>query len=459
MKRLVLCAFDISLKNWPTLLVFDMVYKAFSYSIVYSITNDLLSLILKTAGVPYLSAENLPLILRSPVSVLLCLGLIFVMVLSVLFETVAFYTYCEAGWQQQRISIAELLKHTLLHCKKLLHIQNLLLFLGFTLTTILTVLPFSPYLFQWLSVPEFMMDFIKQNALLLSIFIAVSIIANIICYLFLLFLPNTLFQGLSIMAAWKDGLCLLKKRKATTFFYIFGAFVLFGIVMLVILGLSAMGLVYYTKLVESPHKAAETFTVYFYRAIPVTVLITSSLSTIWLFSLLTTLFHQYKGDSRPVAIVVNKARITYYLKQAGIVAIVVFSILIFSETELGGAFTNQVYETPKVVAHRSAAKYAPENTMAALDNAISMGINMVEIDVQQLKDGTLILLHDDSFTRTTGINKKVWDVDYDEMQSYDAGSWFSPEFAGEPIPTLADILQRANGNIHVMIELKFFFAL
>lgn len=171
-----------------------MVYKAFSYSILYSVISDLLSLILKTGGVSYLSSENLSALLHNPISVLLCLCLIFITMLSAFFETVALYVYCEAGWQQQHISIVGLLKKTMLHCKKLFHIQNLLLFLGFILSTILTILPFSPYVLQWLSIPEFIMDFVKQNTLLFSVFLVVSVIANLICFLFLFFLPNTLFK-------------------------------------------------------------------------------------------------------------------------------------------------------------------------------------------------------------------------------------------------------------------------
>ena len=71
MKRLIKCSFDISLKNWPVLLAFNMLYKMFSYSVLYSVTSDVLELILKTAGVSYLSAENFSLILLKPFSVFL----------------------------------------------------------------------------------------------------------------------------------------------------------------------------------------------------------------------------------------------------------------------------------------------------------------------------------------------------------------------------------------------------
>ena len=99
MKRLIKCSFDISLKNWPVLLAFNMLYKMFSYSVLYSVTSDVLELILKTAGVSYLSAENFSLILLKPFSVFLCLCILFLTVFSVFFETVALFVYCENGWQ------------------------------------------------------------------------------------------------------------------------------------------------------------------------------------------------------------------------------------------------------------------------------------------------------------------------------------------------------------------------
>lgn len=454
MKRFLNCALDISLKNWFVLLAFDMVYKSFSYSILATVTGDLLLLILKTAGVPYLSAENLSLIFRSPISVLLCLCLLFIIALSVFFETVALFVYCESGWQQRHLSLAGLVKETFFYCQKLFHIQNLLLLLGFILTTVLSILPFSPYILKWLSVPEFIMDYMRQNTFLFSVFLAVAVLANLICFLFLFFLPNILFQDQSIKNAWKNGFHLLKKRKYRTLLFIFAAFALFGIVMLFILGIASIGLVFYIKLTEVPMKAAETFSVYFYRAVPVAVFVIGTLSTIWLFSLLTTLFHQYRGDNRPFVTERNRVGIRYRLKQAGMIALAVAAVIMFSESELGGAFMAETYESPQIVAHRSAAKFAPENTLAALEYAISEEVDMVEIDVQQLMDGSLILLHDDSFNRTTGKNKKVWEVGYDEVQHYDAGSWFAPEYAGEPVPTLDDFLRRAKGNIKVMIELK-----
>lgn len=454
MKRLVKSSLDILLKNWPTLLLFNLLYKIFCYSAIYGIISDLLSLILKVIRVPYLTSENLYLVLINPAAAMLFVGMILVVTFTVFFETVALYVYCEAGWQRQQLSIVTLLKDTLRQCRKLLHIKNILLFAGFILTTVFTALPFTPYILQWLRIPEFVMDFIKQKPILFVIFIIIAVIANIIYFLFLFFLPLTLFYDEPIKKAWKEGMVLLRKRKIATVGRVLAAFVIFAATVAAILGIAVIGLVIFTKFLKSPAEAVSSFTTYFTRTVPVVVLIISIAGVIWLFSILITLLHQYREDIRPERNVCSRGSKLHILKRIAMLVAAVVILTMYTETELGGSFIYQTYTRPKIVAHRGGTIFAPENTMAALDKAIDVKADMVEIDVQQLKDGTLILLHDDDFKRITGHNKKVWEVEYSEVQNYDAGSWFGPEFAGEPVAKLEDILQRAKGKIQVMIELK-----
>lgn len=454
MKRLAKCSLDILLKNWPTLLLFNLLYKIFCYSAIYGVISDLLSLILKVIRVPYITSENLYLVLINPAAAILFVCMILVVTFTVFFETVALYVYCEAGWQRQQLSIVTLLKNTLRQCRKLLHIKNILLFVGFILTTIFTALPFTPYILQWLRIPEFVMDFIKQKPILFFAFIIIAVIANIIYFLFLFFLPLTLFNDEPIKKAWKEGMVLLKKRKIATVGRVLAAFVILGAAVVAILGIAVIGLVIFTKLFKSPAEAVSSFTIYFTRAVPVVILIISIACVIWLFSILITLLHQYREDIRPERNVYSRGGKLHILKRIAMLVAAVVILTMFTETELGGSFIYQTYSRPKIVAHRGGTIFAPENTIASLDKAIDMKADMLEIDVQQLKDGTLILLHDDDFKRITGHNKKVWEVEYSEVQNYDAGSWFGPEFTGEPVAKLEDILQRAKGKIQVMIELK-----
>ena len=105
-------------------------------------------------------------------------------------------------------------------------------------------------------------------------------------------------------------------------------------------------------------------------------------------------------------------------------------------------------DTPMiVVAHRAGAKVAPENTLAALEQAIRDGAPIAEIDVQQLSDGTLIVMHDSNFKRTAGEDVCVWDTEADVLSTLEVGSTFSAAYRGEQIPTLEEMLACAGDQM------------
>ena len=106
------------------------------------------------------------------------------------------------------------------------------------------------------------------------------------------------------------------------------------------------------------------------------------------------------------------------------------------------------------IAHRGATGYAPENTIAGFDLAVDMKADYIEIDVQRSKDGELVVIHDTSVDRTTDGTGKVGDLTFDYLRSLDAGSWKGEQFAGEPIPTFEEILDRYHGKVGILIELK-----
>lgn len=107
-----------------------------------------------------------------------------------------------------------------------------------------------------------------------------------------------------------------------------------------------------------------------------------------------------------------------------------------------------------ICSHRGNSHVAPENTIPALENAILALSDYAEIDVQQTKDGILVLYHDNNLKRTTGLNKNLWELTYDQLSSLDAGRWFGPEFIDTPIPTLEEALIYCKGKIELNIEIK-----
>jgi glycerophosphoryl diester phosphodiesterase len=109
-----------------------------------------------------------------------------------------------------------------------------------------------------------------------------------------------------------------------------------------------------------------------------------------------------------------------------------------------------------VTAHRGVHRRAPENTAAAIRDAIGVGADYAEIDVQLSRDSVLVVTHDSDFSRMAGVAKKVWDLTYAEIRAIPLGAKASPEFRNEPAPTFDEVLTIARDRIRLNIELKYY---
>lgn len=115
-----------------------------------------------------------------------------------------------------------------------------------------------------------------------------------------------------------------------------------------------------------------------------------------------------------------------------------------------------------VVAHRGSSGAAPENTVAAVRLALRHRADVVENDIQRTKDGELVVVHDTTLARTTDVEElfpdrapwNVGDFTLAEIRTLDAGSWFAPEFADEPVPTLAEWGRAVGHRAGMLLEVK-----
>jgi len=110
---------------------------------------------------------------------------------------------------------------------------------------------------------------------------------------------------------------------------------------------------------------------------------------------------------------------------------------------------------PKIIGHRGACGYAPENTLVSIQTAADMGIDWVELDVKLTADDVPIIIHDENLMRTCNIDALVRDTPYSAIQELDAGSHFADSFAGEPVPTLEDAVEHIIENgMGLNLEIK-----
>ena len=146
--------------------------------------------------------------------------------------------------------------------------------------------------------------------------------------------------------------------------------------------------------------------------------------------------------------------------------VLLLTILLLTMALTAGAASAQTatLEGPVLnIGHRGASAYAPEHTFAAYDLALEQGADYIEIDLQMTADGELVALHDKTLNRTAdapeGVPERycrglVSKKTLEQIKMCDAGSWFSPEYAGEQIPTLEEIFQRYGTSVNYYIETK-----
>lgn len=156
-----------------------------------------------------------------------------------------------------------------------------------------------------------------------------------------------------------------------------------------------------------------------------------------------------------------------YKAGVGILSVALVGMVIFAfgwqqhlrqivDTEIAAAEDAEVSANiPFIVAHRGYSSVFPENTLAAFAGALDIGVDYIELDVQLSRDGQVIVMHDDSLKRTTGVDGSPTEFTVEELAGLDAGSWFDASFAGEKIPTLEEALNLVRDTeCGVYLELK-----
>lgn len=124
--------------------------------------------------------------------------------------------------------------------------------------------------------------------------------------------------------------------------------------------------------------------------------------------------------------------------------------------DTSGPWVRTTDEGAMTIAHRGSSARYPENTMASTRAAIASGAEFVENDVWISADGVPVVMHDESVERTTDGTGLITSMTSSEIARLDAGSWFSPSFAGEHVPTLAEQLDaiKAHPGTLLLLDVK-----
>ena len=108
----------------------------------------------------------------------------------------------------------------------------------------------------------------------------------------------------------------------------------------------------------------------------------------------------------------------------------------------------------EIIAHRGASSDAPENTLPAINLAWEQGADAVEVDVHLSRDGRLAVIHDDNTRRPAGVNRKVSDQTWAELQTLEVGRWQGRQWVDVRIPSLEEVLRTVPKGRRLFVEVK-----
>lgn len=452
MLSVIKTALKNGLKNWTSLLFFLITYKIIGFSLVLNLIEWVKASILSILGLTFIGQQHIVLIFQNPMAIFLLLCAFLLLIFYVYLEIIALFLYCEACWQGEDLSVWGLWKTALRRSVSLLHVKNLPAVIVMIPLIGFSVFPLTYGFMDKLQIPEFILDYIYGSPKLAALFILCMLVFNVLAFLYVFSLPEVILEKTRKFASLRPGAQLIKGKVLKTAAVLLGCVVSF-ILLALALAAAVIALLWLcSKLSPSTDGGRSFFQIYLVRWSGIGSILFSVLLPVTLYSAVITLYHQYREDDVPETKIRRTPRRA--LTRAAMVLAVLLALVFFSETELGGNLPSAYHPGIEVVAHRAGAAFAPENTLAALRDSIEAGAKMAEIDVQQTRDGVLIIMHDSSFLRTTGLDRSVWDTDYATVQTLDAGAFFSQSFAGERIPTLEEMLAQAKGHIRLMIELK-----
>ncbi len=452
-------SFSLLKKSKGTLLTFELIYKIAASFVVLPFTVWLITTVSSSFGLRVISGENFTRAVFSPFVIGTVLFLMFILGAFTMLE-ISFVTLCYSQAANDKpISFFRMLKIAAEDSKRVLKPKNLI-FLPFFVVLVPTAnSAIISSLLSGFPTGDFIISRISSNRLYMSLLVVLAVLAACIIIAYsVIFLEYCLFDSSArgaIIAAKK----LLKGNRTRMVFVCAVNITLYTVLILalktvayILLSMIIFLFSNNTKLFAILLTLNSTVKNIFDFAVPSMIVVCAyAVITSYYFGLL-----QKKGMHPPR---VFQPLFGNAAKKNAKIAVV--SALICLLSIVGYTFLNVkadikgfTGDNTLVMAHRGASKDAPENTLPAFEKAVEYKADYIELDVQETKDGAVVVTHDVNTKRVTGVNDYVWNMTLDEIKKLDAAYYFDG-FSDVRIPTLQEVFEDVGGEIKFNIELKY----
>ncbi len=451
--------------NWKPLVGFALLYKAASSLVFIPLLWRLFDLIMQFRGYSYLTLENIGAFLASPVTIAALVLLLILATVCAMLDISAVVFTLDQSAQKKPVRLWQVLHFSIKNALRAFLPSNILLvFVVLLLMPFLNIGLASSFL-STVSIPEFILDFLKTNAALSGLLLAITLLLSACMAKWLYAFHYFTLEGCSFWKARKKSSALSRKRRLRDLLSMLlmqSGFAL-AYLLFILLGMSLA--VWIGKLFSEIFILRWIISTIFWMILALSLAILSALSVPMSYSCVSVLFYQHKqrlGEqimhcSAPERKRPGQKNRLFSICKATLGCLILIGSLALGYFLCSGKLNPQIEYVRKteVTAHRGASAFYPENTMRAFEGAKALGADWIELDVQQSKDGQLIVIHDSNFKRTTGVDANTWELTYEEIAQLDAGSFFAPAYAGEKIPLLSEVAALAKEKgMKLNIELK-----
>lgn len=452
--------------HWKPLILFEILWKLVTLLVIAPACAGLIQLAIHLAKLKYLTTSNLLQFLRSPWTILLLAVLLLLAALYTLFEIAAVcICFRQSRFQKVRTTLGRMVRSGL---QSVLHFfRGGGPFLVLHLLVLIPLMQFSATsgIFTAMGIPDFLAYYMTKKEFLLPIYVAAIILCCLLSVRWVF--SSVLFtqNQCSYRSARATSVQLVRGRFWQTFFSVLVWNCCYFAALLVFLCLI-------TVVVLMVIRATGSNDLIMSQAMRILKLLIQIV--LWSFSFFATpicMAHltallEKRCVQMPEVVLPEPVPLSRsakpFRRSTAVLTACCFTVAalglnlsyVYSVFTGKANFRLALFQNPTVMAHRGLSADAPENTLYAFSDAISVGADFIELDVQQTRDGVLVVMHDSNLKRTTGVNKDIWDVDYADIQNLDAGSWFDPAYANARIPTLEETLQFVDKQARLNIEIK-----
>lgn len=453
-------------ENVRSLIGFEIVFRLLTFLVIFPILTWTQRLWLVGNRTKVIAWYNAKEFLLNPITWIVLIFMIMVLVWAAMFEQFAIYDTLHASSFGMRRTIRQVISAGFDMCVERMKPANWT-FIPYVLI-IMNAAKFTDIssVTSILRIPGFILEDFEKRPWEQVAYSAVMFVAAVLYFLWIFAIPIMMEEdGTHFPEACKKSARMVKGKY---FFRILALRLFWSILAYIVYGLGSSLIVtawYLLSMWVIPGETEEFLLFFFKRIIPTSMLCTIFFS--WMVVPLMASSFQAAYYARKEELgseVLDYTEPPHYLRKYPILKIALAAICVvsifFSVPRRFAQIRwslNTDYGLPMIMAHRGFSAEAPENTLPAFQKCIDEGFSAAELDVQMLADGTIIVMHDDNLKRTTGVDKNVWEVTYDEIKNLDNGAFFDPEFEGTKICTLDEAIKlaaSAKDKLYLNIEIK-----